>query len=81
MGGAVSCPGCANPSGGLLISGCRQCLLRDIAKGPHFQASMRAGKLTAAYRAQLAAVDPDPVKANAEVKAAAKTVFMGSTRA
>lgn len=77
----TACPGCANPSGGLVIAGCRACLLRDIARGPHFQASMRAGKLTPAYREQLAAVDPDPAKANAEVKAAAKTVFMGATRA
>lgn len=75
------CPGCANPSGGLVIVGCRACLLRDIARGTHFQASMRAGKLTPAYREQLAAVDPDPVKANAEVKAAAKTVLMGAVRA
>lgn len=75
------CPGCANPSGGLLIAGCMECLKRDIARGPHFQASMRAGKLTPAYREQLAAVDPDPVKANAEVKAAAKTVLIGAVRA
>lgn len=75
------CPGCANPSGGLVIVGCMECLKRDIARGPHFQASMRAGKITPAYREQLAAVGPDPVKANAEVKAAAKTVFMGSVNA
>lgn len=77
----MRCDGCANPSGGMVIRGCRCCLLRDIARGPHFQASMRAGKLTPAYREQLAAVDTDPVKANAEVKAAAKTVFMGSVNA
>lgn len=77
----MRCDGCANPSGGMVIRGCRCRLLRDIARGPHFQASMRAGKLTPAYCAQLAAVDPDPVKANAEVKAAAKTVFMGAVRA
>ena len=75
------CPGCANPSGGLVIAGCRACLLRDIAKGPHFAASMRHNRLTRKYRMELAAVDPDPVKANAEVKAAAKTVFMGAVRA
>ena len=77
----MSCPGCANPSGGLLISGCRQCLLRDIAKGQPFQQSMRRGKLTPEYRAQLAAINPDTVEANKEVRAAAKAVFMGSTRA
>lgn len=55
--------------------------MRDIARGPHFEASMRAGRLTPAYRAQLAAVGPDPVKANAEVKAAAKQIFTGAIRA
>lgn len=77
----MTCPGCANPSGGLLIVGCRACMLRDIAKGQPFQQSMRRGKLTPAYREQLAAVDTDPVKANAEVKAAAKTVLIGAVRA
>ena len=81
MGGAVTCPGCANPAGGLVMRGCRDCMLRDIAKGQPFQQSARRGKLTPEYRAQLAAINPDPVEANKEVRAAAKAVFMGSVNA
>ena len=77
----MTCEGCANPSGGIYITGCVECRKRDIARGPAFQASMRAGKLTPEYRAQLAAVDPDPVKANEAVKAAAKSIFVGAVRA
>lgn len=77
----MTCPGCANPSGGLLIVGCRACRLRDIAKGPHYDASRRQKRMTRAYRAELARLGPDPVAANEEVKAAAKTVLMGAVRA
>lgn len=76
----MTCAGCASPNGGLAIAGCRQCLLRDIARGPEFFASMRAGKLTAAYAARLQGLG-DIEAVHAEVKAVAKTLTMGSTPA
>ena len=27
----TDCPGCANPSGGVYVRGCRPCALRDLA--------------------------------------------------
>ena len=71
------CEYCAEPSRGLFRAGCRQCALRDLAAGPLFWASMRAGKLTPAYRAALAALG-EPADVHIEVKAAAKTVKTGA---
>ena len=77
----MTCPGCANPNGGLLISSCRDCTLRDIARGPEFFASMRAAKLTPAYMARLQALGGNIEDVHAEVKAVAKTLVMGSVNA
>jgi hypothetical protein len=76
----MSCTGCANPEGGIYITGCRACTLRDIARGPEFFASLRACKLTPAYKVQLLALGSVD-DAHAEVKAMAKTLFTGATRA
>ena len=76
----MSCQACADPQSGLLIDGCRNCALRDIARGPEFFASMTGGKLTPAYAARLKALG-DIETVHAEVKAVAKTVFVGATRA
>ena len=76
----MTCTACANPNGGLLIAGCRGCDLRDIARGPEFYASMSAGKLTPAYAARLQALG-EIEAVHAKVKAVAKTLFVGSTRA
>jgi hypothetical protein len=76
-----SCPGCANPSGGLLIVGCRACSLRDLAAGPLFWQSMNLGKLTPAYRAALLCLGDDAAAVHLEVKAAAKTIHRGAIRA
>ena len=76
----MTCQACANPSGGLLIAGCRDCTLRDIARGPGFFASMRACKLTPAYMAQLQTLG-EVEAVHAEVKEVAKTLFVGAARA
>jgi hypothetical protein len=39
----VTCKACDTQPNGLLIAGCRGCSLRDIAQGPEFFSSMRAG--------------------------------------
>ena len=49
----MTCPGCSNPTGGLVVAGCRQCQLREIASGPEFFASQQARVLTPAYMARL----------------------------
>jgi len=77
----MSCTGCASPWGGLYITGCRACTLRDIANGPEFFASLRACKLTPAYMARLQTLGAVVEDVHAEVKAVAKTLFMGATRA
>ena len=75
------CKGCADPSSGVYIRGCRQCSLRDLADGPLFWQSMNLGKLTPAYRAALLCLGDDAAAVHAEVKAAAKTIRKGSIRA
>ena len=67
----MTCPGCDKPEGGLYIAGCRGCRLRLIARGPWYAESMRDGKLTPAYRAQLAGLGV-PAAVHAEVKAVAE---------
>jgi len=64
----MSCAGCLNPSGGVYVTGCRKCALRDIARGPEHFASMRAKVLTPAYMARLQALGP-VAQVHAEVKA------------
>ena len=51
--------------------------MRDLAAGPLFWASMRAGKLTPEYQKALAALG-QPADVHLEVKAAAKTVKTGA---
>lgn len=74
----MTCEGCANPSGGIYIRGCRQCSLRDLACGHLFWQSMRQGRLTPEYRAALLALGPDLLDTHAEVKAVAKTIKTGA---
>lgn len=76
----MTCEGCANPNGGIAIVGCRQCALREIARGPAFFASARAGKITPAYAAQLQVLGAVE-EVHQEVKAMAKTLTMGSVQA
>jgi hypothetical protein len=76
----MTCPGCAFPQSGLYIAGCRACTLRDIASGPAFFQSVRASRLSDAYKVQLRALGSVD-DAHAEVKAMAKTLFTGATRA
>ena len=64
----MTCAGCLNPTGGLYVTGCRQCSLRDISRGPEHFASMRAKVLTPAYMARLQALGPI-ADVHAEVKA------------
>lgn len=77
----TECPGCANPSGGVYVRGCRPCALRDLAAGPLFWQSMNLGKLTPEYRAALLCLGDDAAAVHIEVKAAAKTIHRGSVRA
>lgn len=73
------CTACANPTSGRVTTGCRGCTLREIALGPHFFASI-GRSLTPGYRQQLRALG-DEVAVHAEVKAMAKTLHTGATRA
>lgn len=77
----MTCEGCADPYGGIFIAGCRPCALRDLAGGPDFFASMRAGKLTPSYRAALAPLGEDVAAVHAEVRAMAKTLKTGAVPA
>ena len=81
IGGAVACPGCAKPDGSSPVHGCRKCELRELARGPLFWESMMANKLTPAYVAALMRLGPDVSAVHEEVKAAAKTITIGSTPA
>lgn len=72
----LDCLGCAKPEGGTYIAGCRACRLRLIARGPWFAESMREGKLTPAYRAQLAGLGK-AADVHAEVKAVAEQLRAG----
>lgn len=74
----MTCPGCSSPTSGLYVGGCRGCLVRMIAQGPHFFASLRRGRLTPEYVAALRELGDDIDAAHAEVKALAKTIHMGS---
>lgn len=74
----MTCPACQDEATGVRILGCRGCQIRDIAAGPAFFDSMRHGKLTRAYIAQLMALGGSVADAHAEVKAAAKRMPMGS---
>ena len=76
----MNCAGCAHPEGGTYTLGCRACTLRDIARGPAFFLSVRACRLSDVYKAQLRALG-SVEDVHAEVKAAAKKLFTGATRA
>jgi len=78
---AKGCLGCANPHGSTPVPGCRQCTLRELARGPLFWESMMTGKLTPRYQAALMRLGQDIAAVHAEVKAAAKKITMGSTPA
>jgi hypothetical protein len=73
----MSCDGCAVPTGGLYIAGCRQCSLRKIINSPEFFASLRAGKVTPAYAALLC-VHGEVAAVHAEVRALAKSIHLGA---
>lgn len=53
----MSCPACAahaaNPLCGDVRPDCMRCTLRELANGPQFFASMRAGGLTRPYKEAL----------------------------
>lgn len=74
------CQACADHDGWLLQAGCRACSIRDIARGPAFFESMRAGKLTDGYKAACRELG-DVATVHAEVKAISKTFLVGSVRA
>ncbi len=73
----TDCKACQEPASGLYLAGCRQCTLRDLAAGPLFWASMRAGRITPEYKAALAKLG-EPADVHLEAKAAAKTVKTGA---
>jgi len=73
----MTCKGCASPGRGIVIATCRQCQLRDIALGPWFHKSMRAGRLMAEYIAQLRPLGDDIKAAHEQVKAAAVAAQTG----
>jgi hypothetical protein len=77
----MNCSGCESQAGCVYVAGCRHCALRSIARGPEFFASLRACKLTPAYMARLQLLGSVVEDVHAEVKAAAKTLFTGATRA
>lgn len=64
---APDCEGCARTGGGLYIKGCRGCTLRSLASGPLFFESMRAGRLSQAYRDALRELG-EPATVHLEVK-------------
>ena len=74
----MTCEGGAGPYGVIFIARFRPCPLRDLAGGPDFFASMRAGKLTPSYPAALAPLGEDVAAVHAEVRAMAKTLKMGA---
>jgi len=74
----MTCAGCAAPDRGIVIASCRACQVRDIALGPWFFASMRAGRLTPQYIAQLRTLGEDIEAAHSEVKSAAKAAHTGA---
>lgn len=76
----MSCEGCANPQGGLYIGGCRQCLLRMLAKSPGYFQSRVQRRMTPEFAAACAALG-DVKAVGDEVKAMAKTITKGSIRA
>lgn len=76
----TDCQGCAKPASGLYVSGCRGCALRNLAAGPMFWASMKAGKLTPEYVAALRELG-EPAEVHLQVRDAAKHYDTGATRA
>lgn len=77
----AACPACAKPSGHVGYSGCRGCQLRELARGPWFWASMRAGRLTPQYLAACKTLGADVQAVHAEVRAVAKALLIGSSGA
>lgn len=69
---AAVCEACqrfkADRLSGLYIASCRQCQIRDIARGPHHFRSKCIRKITAGYREQLESLG-DWQAAHLEVKA------------
>lgn len=68
------CAGCASPSEGLFIAGCRACSIRCLARGPLYFAAAQAGKLTREYRQALLVLGSDAAAVHAEVKAQAEVL-------
>lgn len=77
----MTCPGCAAPDRGIVIAGCRACVLRDIALGPWFFKSMRSGRLIDEYVAQLRPLGEDIKASHEAVKDAAKAASTGAIQA
>lgn len=76
----MNCKACESPLSGLIRAGCRDCTLRELARGPLFFQSMREQRLTESYRAALRMLG-DVEAVHAEVKAVAKTLYTGAVRA
>lgn len=76
-----NCYACAQPDSGHVNTGCRACLVRDLARGPLFFGCVRAGKMSRDYRAALRAIGGEEAATHAEVKAAAKRLSLGATAA
>ena len=73
----MTCSGCADRLGNSPQTGCRACDVRELARGPGFFESMRAGKLSDRYKAALRALG-DVAAGHAEVREAAKGFATGA---
>ena len=73
----AECPACASQPSGDVVAGCRACAIREIARGPAFFQSMRAGKLTDGYKAACRELG-DVATVHAEVREAAKQYATGA---
>ena len=62
------------------MADCRDCTIRELARGPHFFASKCQNGPTPAYLEALRALGR-PTEVHKEVEAVAKTLLMGSTNA
>jgi hypothetical protein len=74
------CPACAKAMSGVTLAGCRDCSLRELARGPEFFKSMCQNGPTPAYHAALVALGR-PTEVHKEVEAVAKTLLVGAAPA
>jgi hypothetical protein len=80
----MGCKACESQPSGSYRRDCRDCKLRFLAEGPHFFASLCAGRLLARYIEEIRQTfgpkcDIDAI--HAEIKAVAKRHQRGSLRA